>query len=289
VAEGSGRLEVICQSEDKNPVLFRFLLVAALLAGITLPSNSWGSDLKPQSRLAIVRGLTAEYATLKVPLPRGRKGISLSARGQVDEESLKREIIQNGTALRPNVLVQITQITFQEKEIIFEINGGGRHKSKWYDHVEVGMDPNMTVPLNQGAATTPTGSSITLIFPQKLQDLTVEELKNYLGPALDFNPVNPLQALTRPIPPQFSEAVKAGKAAVGMDRDTVLAAMGQPQRKVREVKDGAEREDWIYGAPPLKVTFVTFEEDEVVNVQEYEGGIGGQVQATSEPEDPTPR
>ena len=270
-------------------MIFRTFLAAALLGGITLPSILLGSDLKPQSRLAIVRSLTAEYATLKVPLPRGKKGLVLNANGQVDEESLKHEITQNGTAQRPNVLVQITQVGFQDKEIVFEINGGGRHKSKWYEHVEVGMDPNMTVPISQGPVTTPTGSYITLKFPQKLQDLTIEELKNYLLPALDFTPVNPLQALSRPIPPQFKEAVEAKKAAVGMDRELVLAAMGPPQRKVRETKDGVEQEDWIYGVPPLKVTFVTFEEDAVVNVQEYIGGVGGQVQPDAGPADPTPR
>ena len=269
-------------------MLFRFFLAAALLGGITRPAIILASDLKLQSRLSIVRGLTAEYATLKVPLPRGKKGLVLSANGQVDEESLQHEITQNGTAQRPNALVQITQIGFQDKEIVFEINGGGKHKSKWYDHVEVGAGTT-TQPISQGPPITPTGSSITLKFPQKLPDLTVEALKNYLSPALDFTPTNPIQAFSRPIPPQFKEAVQAKKAAVGMDRETVLAAMGPPQRKVRETKDGVEQEDWIYGAPPLKVTFVTFEEDEVVNVQEYIGGIGGQVQPVSDPADPTPR
>ena len=60
-------------------MLFRFILAAALLGGITLPSIILGSDLKPQSRMAIVRDLTAEYATLKIPLPRGKKGLVLNA------------------------------------------------------------------------------------------------------------------------------------------------------------------------------------------------------------------
>jgi hypothetical protein len=88
--------------------------------------------------------------------------------------------------------------------------------------------------------------------------------------------------MSLPIPPQFREAVEAKKAAVGMDRDTVLAALGKPQRKVRETKDDVEQEDWIYGSPPLKVTFVTFEDDQVVSVQEFTGGIGGQVDTTSD-------
>jgi len=256
-------------------------IAATFLVGITIPSVVLASDIQPQSRMAIVRGLTAEYATLKIPLPRGKKGLLLNANGQVDQEGLKREITQNGTAVQPNVLVQITQVEFQDKEIIFEINGGSKHKSKWYDHIEVGIGNN-TQPINQQATATPTGSSISLIFPQKLQDMTVEEIKNSLSPVLDFDPTSPMHTVTRPIPLQFREAVQAKKAAVGMDQDTVLAAMGQPQRKVRETKDGVEQEDWIYGSPPFKVTFVTFEEDQVVNVKEYEGGIGGEVQPSSE-------
>ncbi len=35
-----------------------------------------------------------------------------------------------------------------------------------------------------------------------------------------------------------------------MDRDEVLAAIGRPERKVREPQaDGSETEDWIYGRP----------------------------------------
>jgi hypothetical protein len=53
-----------------------------------------------------------------------------------------------------------------------------------------------------------------------------------------------------------------------MDRDAVLSAKGSPDRRVREVRDGAEQEDWIYGLPP-HVLFVTFDGDQVVNVKQY--------------------
>src|SRR5437870_4111106 len=150
----------------RYPMLCRSRMAAAFVMGIALPAVILASDLQPQSRMAIIRGLTAEYATLKIPLPRGKKGLSLTANGQVDQESLKREISQNGTAVQPNILVQITQVEFQDKEIVFEINGGGKRKSKWYDHVEVGIGNN-TRPITQQATATPTGSSISLVFPQK--------------------------------------------------------------------------------------------------------------------------
>ena len=53
-----------------------------------------------------------------------------------------------------------------------------------------------------------------------------------------------------------------------MDRDSALSAKCPPERKVREVRNGAEQEDWIYGLPP-HVLFVTFDGDTVVAVRQY--------------------
>ena len=259
-------------------MLYRFcFMVAALVLGFASPSGIFGDELTPQSRMDIIRGLMAEYATVKVSLPRGEEGLRLDTDGKTDDKSLLHEITQNGTAIPPNVLVQITAIEFKGKEIVFEINGGGKKKTKWYEHIEVGMG-SRTYPISQGTAKTPTGSRISLQFPQKLPDLTVDQLKDYLGPVLDFNPVSPIQTVSRPIPPEFREAIEAKKAIVGMDREIVMLALGPPRRKVRETKDGVEQEDWIYGTPPQRVTFVTFEGDEVVDVREYLGGVTGQTQ-----------
>src|SRR5437016_4524220 len=97
-------------------------LLIVLWAGITLPTQIFGADLKPKTRMEIIRSLTAEYATLKVPLPRGKKGLLLKANGQEDSTSSKHEFTQYGTALRPNTVVQITQLFIEDKQIIFEIN-----------------------------------------------------------------------------------------------------------------------------------------------------------------------
>ena len=262
------------------PLRSRFTI--ALAAAALLAPTLLAAGLSPQARMEIIRGLTAEYASLRVPLPRGKKGLTLTSDGKVDEESLKHEITQYGTAVAPNVLVQITAIDIQSKEIVFEINGGGKRKTKWYEHVEVGMG-NRTTPIGQTDSRTPTGSSVTLVFSKKIEELSVADLKNYLDPVLNFNPVSVLQTISRPIPPEFQQAIQDKKAAVGMDREMVIAAMGQPQRKVRETKDGVEQEDWIYGTPPMKITFVTFEGEDVVDVKDYAGGIGGAVGETTDP------
>jgi len=265
-------------------MLCRVALTASLVlwtasgTGLFAP-RLFAEDLKPKSRMEIMRGLIAEYATVKAPLPRGEKGLFLKADdAEIDQENLRKQITAEGTAVPPNVLIQITDIVFRDKEIAFEINGGGRKKTKWYEHVEVGVGSG-TTPISRGDNRgTPTGSTVTLVFPKKLQDMTVEEVKQYLLPVLDFTAVTPIQTFSKPIPPEFKEAVEAKRAVEGMDRDMVIAALGQPNRKVRETHDGVEQEDWIYGTPPLRTIFVTFEGEEVVRVEEHEGGVTGSAQ-----------
>jgi hypothetical protein len=70
------------------------------------------------------------------------------------------------------------------------------------------------------------------------------------------------------VPPEIKEAIKNHQVIVGMDRDAVLSSKGAPDRKVREVREGVEVEDWIYGLPP-HVLFVTFENDVVTSVEQH--------------------
>ena len=258
-------------------MLRRLVIVSVLMFGLRLSLSVQAAELKPASRLAILRGLVAEYGALQVPLPRGDEGLRLSAGGEVDREALLHELTQEGTAIPAKIIVQITQIEFHDKEIVFEINGGGKKKTKWYEHIEIGMGTR-TTPINNPNADTSsgTGSKITLLFSSKLPEMTVDDIKDYLAPVLDFEAKSPILTMTEPVPPEFQKAIEEKVAVAGMSRDMVLAALGPPDRKGREGKDGVEEEDWIYGSPPLKVTFVTFQGEEVIDVQEYSGGVRGE-------------
>ncbi|MSO20768.1 MAG: hypothetical protein EXQ56_09970 [Acidobacteria bacterium] len=261
--------------------LSRSLLVIVsailLLSVFGATSLRAAEGLTPKSRMAILRGLIAEYCTTRVALPLGEKGVELSTAGEIDQESLTREMAQNGSAAQQNQLVQITAIAFRDKEILFEINGGGKKKTKWTDRIEVGMGSN-TTPLSRQDGKKAVGSYITIDFNGKLPDLTVDELKAMLNTVLDFTPVNPMQSMNVVVPEEFKEAVEAKKAEVGMSMDVVRLSMGPPDQKVRETKDGVEQEDWIYGKPPLRMIFVTFEDDVVVKVEEMQGGVHGSIQ-----------
>jgi hypothetical protein len=96
----------------------------------------------------------------------------------------------------------------------------------------------------------------------------VEQVKKLLATVLDFERRSPTVLYTPTVPPEIKEAIKKHQVIVGMDRDAALSAKGPPDRKVREVRNGAEQEDWIYGLPP-HVLFVTFDGDTVVAVRQY--------------------
>jgi hypothetical protein len=65
-----------------------------------------------------------------------------------------------------------------------------------------------------------------------------------------------------------------------MDHEQVRMTLGQPEHKSRETKDGFEVEDWVYGIPPGKITFVTFSGDKVIKVKDSYAGLGNQVGPT---------
>ena len=62
-----------------------------------------------------------------------------------------------------------------------------------------------------------------------------------------------------------------------MDKDQVLLAMGHPDHKYRETKDGGIPRTGFSGTPPGKITFVTFVGSKVATVKEEYAGLGSEV------------
>jgi len=234
-----------------------------------LPPPAFGSKIDPRqaARIELIRGLASEVGVSKIVLPRGKKGIVVDAQGQLDKEKSDAELRFNGMAIRPGMPVQITKIVFKPDRITFEINGGGKKGKKWYQRIEVGMGTS-TRPISPDAPALAYGSFITLILAEKGQPPTVPKAKELLASVVDFERRSPTTLYTPQVPAQFKEAIKKHQVIVGMDRDSVLSSKGPPDRRVREVRDGVEQEDWIYGLPP-HVLFVTFDGDNVAKVQQY--------------------
>ncbi len=241
----------------------RLALVMVVSSGFVFARGSIPRD----NRLELVRGLAHEIAITKVVLPRGKHGIYLNSKGQLDQAKANEELRTNGPAISPGMPIEISRITFKSDQIVFEINGGGKRGKKWYQRIEVGMGTT-TRPIAPETPVLAYGSFITLNFRGKVSSLTVPQVKQLLAGILDFERHSPTVLYSPSVPPKIKEAIKNHQIIVGMDRDAVLSARGAPDRKVREVWEGVEQEDWIYGLPP-HVLFVNFDGDTVVAVRQY--------------------
>lgn len=247
-----------------------FLLFCNLAAGAA-------GKLTDEDRIEIIRGLTAEYATAKVALPRSKKPLPFESKGTYDKAAWTEATRDMGPAARVGDLIQVTKVTIGDDKILLEINNGLKGKGKWYEHIEVGMGGS-TRPVNtdQNSASR-TGTYIAVLFDDKVPVVKASEIKKMLAPILDFEKHSATEQYTETLPEPVKQAIAAKKAIVGMDHDQVLLAMGRPLRKMRETKEGVDFEDWIYGQPPGKITFVTFQGSKVSNVKETYAGLGGTV------------
>jgi hypothetical protein len=138
------------------------------------------------------------------------------------------------------------------------------------------VGPTMSPINTQQNSNTPSGTSIVLLFGQPIPSLQADEIKKILAPVLDFDKQSAADNYFDKLPEPIQKAIKANKVIVGMDRDQVLLSIGKPRHKERNVtNDGTENEDWIYGDPPGKITFVTFAGSKVTRIKEAYADIGG--------------
>lgn len=262
-----------------RPSLAVWLCLPLLAWEVAAQSPPAVQPLTPQNRLGIVRALAFEYATTRQPLPASQKeqeALVLASTGQVNEAKLRQDLANRGAAIYTGEIVQITAIEFRRDSILFAINGGGKKNKKWYQRIQIqgggpvgGSGPQpLPGPPQPEPVRSGIGSWILLTFPDYLPDVAPEQVKQMLARVLDFSQRSAVVPWIETIPEPFRQAIKDRKAVVGMNREMVLAARGRPDRKVREVENGRETEDWIYGNPPF-VTFVTFVGDEVVEVKEF--------------------
>jgi len=242
-------------------------------------------------RIEISRGLVAEFATAKVILPVSKKPLVIHSNGQYDKSDWEHALLENGPAARLGDQIQITRVEIEDKKILIEINGGTR-TGHWYDHVQIGMGggglggpSTTTVPVNQSGQTA-RGSHVVLVFPGSVPSLKAAEIRQMLAPIFDFEKHSASEQYVDKLPEPIKKAIKEQRAIEGMDRDQVLLALGRPKSKSREIsRDGDEIEDWVYGEPPGKMTFVKFNENKVVSIQESYANIGGR----TSPPLPAPR
>jgi hypothetical protein len=237
-----------------------------------------GNKLTFEDRIELTRGLTAEYATVKALLPRSRKPLEFDAKGEYDKKQWAEIARESGPAARNGDLVQVTKIDIDDDKIVLQINGGYKGGRKWYQGVQIGMGGS-TAPIsgNNNDTNAPGGTSIAILFHKPLEPVKAMEIKKLLAPVLDFEKRSATQLYSESLSPEVQKAIKDKRVEVGMNKEQVIMALGRAQHRSRETKDGLEVEDWVYGTPPGKITFVTFNGDKVIKVKDAYAGLGSQV------------
>jgi hypothetical protein len=245
-------------------------LIPDVFVSVIPQSSGKSPALQEHSRIEIIRYVSGEFAKAVKPLPGGRNGFKYPVSKKLVEKDLNDALRKQGTAVNPGDTIQITSLEFRAKEIVFQINGGGKKHFHLREHLQIGIGtaatPTAVSNPNEG-----TGATLVLDYGRSVPDMSADDLMHDLEPFFDFSKrhsaaVNWVETL----PPQFKQAIEDHIAVAGMDHDMVLAAMGRPGHKVRErTEAGDETEDWIYGTPPARTVFVTFSGDKVIRVKQY--------------------
>ena len=250
--------------------------IATAALAMVLPSVSLANKLTFEDRIELTRGLSSEYATVKVLLPRSKKPLEFDSSGTWDKKQWEEAAKQTGPAARTGDSVQITKINIEDDKIVLEINGGLKRGGHWYEHVQIGMGTG-TAPVSKGDSNATSGTYIAVLFHKPLEPMKAAEVKKMLAPILDFEKRSAADLYADTLPPETKKAIQEKRVEVGMTRDQVVLAVGRPAHKSRETKDGVEVEDWVFGAPPGKITFVTFGGEKVIKVKEEYAGLGTEV------------
>jgi hypothetical protein len=252
-----------------------------LLSAAFLVAPAAGADKKltEDDRIEILRGILSEYATVKSSLPRSKEPLPFKSDGTWDKQKWTAANQKFGPAARIGDQIQITKVAIDSDKILLEINGGMKGKGSggsWKDHIQVGMGGATRPISSQQNSNAPGGTSIALLFGQDIPPVKAADIKKMLAPVLDFERETATENYVEKLPEPIQNAIKANKAIEGMDREMVTLALGKPRHKERNIdKDGTELEDWIYGDPPGKITFITFANSKVVRVKEAYADVGG--------------
>ena len=232
--------------------------------------------MSKQTRFEIIRDFETQIVYARTAFPMGTKGLKLKDGSTTPQgPELQQLLALWGPAVKIGDPAQISFVQIKDDYIHFDINGGAIRRKKWYQHIQVESANGMPVQLSPNESQqNPHGSYLEVYFDKYVPEMSPQQLRDLLYPALDFNARNKEQAYLDTVPPKVKEAILAHHVLVGMNSEMVLHAKGRPPKKVREKEGETEYEEWIYGEPPQDVDFVRIVGDEVVRVETMKvGGV----------------
>ncbi|MGC2403138.1 MAG: hypothetical protein WA510_25340 [Acidobacteriaceae bacterium] len=224
--------------------------------------------ISERTKQQLVRTFQADEAFAVRPLPLGTKGIVLHANGPLSPSGsgYADELEKYGISAKPGDRVVITRFEVRPDRIIFEFNNGPEKHHHLLQHIEVGGMGGMA-PLAQDDGQVPVGARMTLVFEKFVPEMEAYQLRKLIAPMIDFSLKSPAEAFADTLPPKLKGAVLNHEVLVGMNREMVLKAVGQPDQKVRETDGQTPFEEWIYGTPPHEVQFVRFNGNRVIRLE----------------------
>ena len=241
-----------------------------LLSAVSGATDKASSPLTEQHRMELIRTFNSDLVYIRTQFPMGKVGLTIKG-GKIlpDGQKLNEMLALWGPSVKPGDRAIITRFDLKNDRMHFEINGGPVKKTKWYQHVQVGVNGAGGTPggPSPDPINNPRGSYVDVIFDHHVPDVTVEQVKQMLWPVFDFDSKSPLDAYLESVPPKVKEAIKNHQVLVGMNREMVIYAKGRPPKKIREKDGETEYEDWIYGDAPHDVDFIRVVGDEVVRVE----------------------
>jgi hypothetical protein len=221
-------------------------------------------------RRELVRMLLMEQGFAHRPLPLGAPGLVMHANGRltVDSKTLRERMYKDGECAGAGDRIMVTDIAVQADRMYIDINGGPYLPHRFLRHIQVN---GVQLAGDGMVGERPTGTRITLLFEGPTPKLSAAEVKALLEPLLDFGLKNAEQAYADTLPEPVKNSINEHEPMVGMNRRMVLAALGQPDSKLRErAADGTNGEvfeEWIYGHTPQTIRFVRFRGDRVILIK----------------------
>ena len=95
--------------------------------------------LSLDQRVELIRGLSSEYATAKIILPRSRKALPFEENGTWDQKKWEEAVRKEGPAARPGDVVQVTKVDVDDDAITLQLNDGLKKKGSWRDRIQISL------------------------------------------------------------------------------------------------------------------------------------------------------
>lgn len=226
------------------------------------------TPITEKTKQQLIRTFQADEAFAVRPIPLGMHGVVLHANGPLSPSgtAYADELEKHGISVKPGDRVVITKFVVRPDRILFEFNDGPEKHHRILQHIELGAGMG-TVPLARDDGHVPVGSRMTLVFEKFVPEMDASQVRKLIAPMIDFSLKTPVEAFADTLPPKLKGAVINHEVLVGMNREMVLKAVGQPDQKVRETEGQTPFEEWIYGAPPHEVQFVRFNGNRVIRLE----------------------